>query len=39
MIGKFFKKYFWKAIISALAVIFLVFHEEIYNKLPLGKKF
>lgn len=37
-IGKFLRKYFWKAIVSALAVVFLVFHEEIYNKLLSVKK-
>ena len=36
--GRFFKKYFWKAIVSALAVLFLIFHEEIYNRMPLSGK-
>jgi hypothetical protein len=36
--AKFLKKYLWKAIVSGLAVVFLIFHEEIYNRLPLGKK-
>jgi hypothetical protein len=26
ILAKYFKKYFWKAIISAMGVIFLVFH-------------
>ena len=38
MMGRFFKKYFWKAIVSALAVLFLIFHEEIYNRMPLSGK-
>lgn len=39
LIAKFLRKYFWKAIISALSVLFLIFHEEIYNKMPTaGKK-
>lgn len=32
---KYFKKYFCKVIVSALGVIFLIFHEEIYLKLNL----
>ena len=26
LVGKFVKKYFWKALVSALAVLFLIFH-------------
>jgi hypothetical protein len=36
MVKKFLKKYFWKAIVSALAVLFLIFHEEIYNRMPMS---
>ena len=35
---KFFKKYIWKALVSALGVLFLIFHEEIYVKLNLLPK-
>ena len=26
LVGKLFRKYFWKALVSALAVLFLIFH-------------
>lgn len=38
MFKKFFTKYFWRGIVSLLAVVFLMFQEEIQNKLPWGKK-